>query len=111
MNEGTTREQRPDAVVWVDERHAIIAQRDPAGRISTVEIRRAQQNQERYLGDVSHEIGTHEHVLVVGPQPIRLALERRFVAVGHRPDRLMATPALARAADQQILAGMERVAA
>jgi hypothetical protein len=92
MYESTeTGELRPDAVVWVDERHAIVAQRDTAGGISTVEVRRARRNEQRYLGDVIHEIGGHEHVMVIGSQPIRLALERRFVAVGHRPDRLMAT--------------------
>ena len=95
-----TREQRPDSVVWIDERHAIVAQSDPAGGISTVEIRRLHQPESRYLGHVVHEIGGHERVMLVGPQPIRLALERRFVAVGHHPDRLMATPAPAQYADQ-----------
>jgi hypothetical protein len=105
------RSQRPDAVVWVDERHAIVAQRDPAGGISTVEIRRALQNEQRYLGNVIHELGDHEHVMVVGPQPIRLALERRFVAVGHRPDRLIAGPDTNRPADERIISGIDRLAA
>lgn len=111
MIERKTPQQRPDAVVWVDERHAIVAQRDEAGGISTVEIRRAMQNQERYLGHVVHEIGGHEHVMVVGPQPMRVALERRFVAVGHRPDRLMALPAMAGSTGQRILVGIDRLAA
>ena len=94
-----TRDQRPDSVVWIDERRAIVAQCDPAGGISTVEIRRLHQPESRYLGHVVHEIGGHERVMLVGPQPIRLALERRFVAVGHHPDRLMATPPPAQYAD------------
>jgi hypothetical protein len=105
------QEQRPDAVVWVDARHAIVAQRDAVGGISTVEIRRAMQNEERYLGHIIHEIGPHEHVMVVGPEPIKLALERRFVAVGHRPDRLMPPPMPGRSLDGRILAGMDRLAA
>lgn len=88
-------EQRPDAVVWVDEEHAIVAQRDTEDRISTVEIRRWQQAEPRYLASVVHELGSHEHVLVIGRAPIRLALERRFVAVTHRPERLMATSHIA----------------
>ncbi|HEX3265025.1 MAG TPA: hypothetical protein VHR16_05100 [Candidatus Limnocylindrales bacterium] len=110
MNQSTTQQQRPDAVVWVDERHAIVAQRDVAGGISTVEIRRANQNEERYIGHVVHEIGGHEHVMIVGTQPLRLAVERRFVAVGHRPDRLMALPA-ARSVGERIVAGMDGLAA
>lgn len=106
-----TREQRPDSVVWIDERHAIVAQRDPAGGISTVEIRRLRQPESRYLGHVVHEIGGHEHVMVVGPQPIRLALERRFVSVGHRPDRLIAAPLPARSGDAVIVDRIDPIAA
>jgi hypothetical protein len=84
--------QRPDAVVWIDEGHAIVARLEPEGRISSVEIRRLQQPENRYLGHVVHEIGNREHVLVVGPEPIRVALERRYVSVSHRPDRLIPAP-------------------
>lgn len=111
MNEGTTREQRPDAVVWIDERHAIVAQRDILGGISTVEVRRAMQNEERYLGHVIHEIGAHEHVMIIGPQRVRLALERRFVAVGHRPDRLCAAPTPAGPMGRRMIAELDSLAA
>jgi hypothetical protein len=112
MNEGLeTRDQRPDSVVWVDEDRAIIAQRDATDGIATVEIRRAMRSDERYLGQIVHEIGGHQRVMVVGPQPIRLALERRFVAVGHRPDRLMALPVPNRPVGERIAAGMDRLAA
>ena len=103
----SARTQRPDAVVWIDEQHALVAQLDPAGEISTVEVRRAQQAEARY---VVHELGAHEHIMVLGPEPIRLALERRFVAVGHRPDRLMAPPR-AESAGQRVMAGLSELAA
>ena len=90
MNVSERIEQRPDAVAWVDASHAIVALRDPAGRISTVEVRRMHQPEPRYLAQVVHELGGHEHVMLIGPDPIRIALERRFVAVTHRPDSLMA---------------------
>ena len=111
MNEGQTTGQRPDSVVWIDERHAILAQVDPAGEISTVEVRRLQQPESRYLGQVVHEIGAHEHVMVVGPQPMRLALERRFVAVGHRPDRLIAEQPSRRVAAEKLVEGVDCFAA
>ena len=111
MNEDQTTGQRPDSVVWIDERHAILAQLNPTGEISTVEIRRLQQPEGRYLGHVVHAIAGHEHVMVVGPQPMRLALERRFVAVGHRPDRLIAAQPSRRFAAEKLVEGLERFAA
>jgi len=104
-------EQRPDAVVWVDERHAIVAERDRAGGISTVEVRRLQQSEPRYLGHIVHELDGHERVMIVGAQPLRLALERRFVSVTHRPDRLMATAPAARVEGSKMVEGVARLAA
>jgi hypothetical protein len=49
--------------------------------------------------------------MVVGPQPMRLALERRLVAVGHRPERLMAAPAPGRPAEERIIESIDRIAA
>ena len=100
----------PEAVVWVDERHAIVARADVDG-IATTEIRRVNQPEIRYLARIVHEIGEREHVLVIGAQPIRLALEREYVAISHRPDRLIAAPPAARAAGAEILERMERLAA
>ena len=110
MHELLPQELRPDAVVWVDDRLAIVALRDAAGGISTVEVRRANLNEQRYIGRVVHEIGGHEHVMIVGTQPLRLAVERRFVAVGHRPDSLIPLPA-ARSFGERIVAGMDQLAA
>ena len=91
MNIDGINEQRPDAVVWLDEVHAILALRDEAGAISTAEFRRSQQPEPRYLAQIVHQLGGSEHVLILGPEDARVALERRFVAVTHRPERLMAT--------------------
>lgn len=101
---------RPDAVVWVDERHAIVARSEDGG-IGTTEIRRVGQAEMRFLARVVHEIGDREHVMLVGPYPIRLALEREFVAISHRPDRLIAAPPAARRAGVEILDRIERLAA
>ena len=101
---------QPDAVVWVDEQHAIVA-RAGEGGIATTEVRRFGQPESRFLAHVVHEILGPEHVMVVGPLPIRIALERAFVAISHRPDRLIAVPRLARAAGAEILDRLERLAA
>jgi hypothetical protein len=103
-------ELRPDAVVWVDERHAIVARSDGGG-IETTEIRRVGLAETRFLARVVHEIGDREHVMIVGPQPIRLALEREYVAINHRPDRLIAVPPVAPEAGVEILERIERLAA
>jgi len=103
-------EIRPDAVVWVDERHAIDARADADG-IATTEIRRIGQPEIRYLARVVHELRDREHVMIVGPQPARLGLEREYVAITHRPDRLIAAPAAARGGGTAILERMERLAA
>ena len=99
MTATATTDGRPDAVVWIDERHAIIARSEPEQAISTVEIRRLARPENRYLAQVVHEMTGRERVMVIGPEPIRLALERRFVSVSHRPDRLMAPPPETRTAN------------
>lgn len=105
-----TAEVRPDAVVWVDERHAIVARADVEG-IATTEIRRVGQAEVRYLARVVHELGDRQHVLIVGAQPMRVGLEREYVSITHRPDRLIAAPPAARGGGAAILERMERLAA
>ena len=102
---------RPDAVVWIDERHAIIARREPEGQISTVEVRRLARPENRFVAQVVHELAGRGPVMVIGSEPIRLALERRYVAVSHRPDRLLASPARANDAGAEIVRGLDRLAA
>ena len=103
-------ELRPDAVVWVDERHAIVARADSGG-IATTEIRRVGQAETRYLARIVRELGDREHVMIVGAYPVKLALEREYVAISHRPDRLIAAPSAAREAGAEILERIGRLAA
>lgn len=102
---------QPDAVVWIDERHAIIARCEPEGQIATVEVRRLARPENRFVAQVVHEIAGQGRVMVIGSHPLRLALERRFVAVSHRPDRLVAAPPRARTAGNQIVQALDRLAA
>jgi hypothetical protein len=105
-----TPEVRPDAVVWVDENHAIVARADVEG-IATTEIRRVGQAEARYLAMVVRELGDGQQVMIVGAQPMRVGLEREYVSITHRPDRLIAPPHAARGGEAAILERMERLAA
>lgn len=40
------------------------------------------------LAEIAHSIGPVDRVLVLGPDDLRLALEREIVAIGHRPDTI-----------------------
>ena len=102
---------RPNAVVWIDDRHAIVARCEDDGEISTVEIRRLARAENRFVAQVVHEIAGRGRVMVIGTEPIRLALERRFVAVCHRPDLLVAPPRQASDSGDQIVRGLDRLAA
>jgi hypothetical protein len=101
----------PSTVVWVDEDHAIVASTSADGGIETEQVDRGATSETEFLAHVVHEIGTRPTVSVVGPSSIRLALEREFVAINHRPERLVGIPTSARMAETEILARMRRLAA
>jgi hypothetical protein len=101
----------PSAVVWVDEDHAIVASAQPEGGIATEQIDRGTTSETEYLAHVVHEIGNTPTVSIVGPSSIRLALEREFVAISHRPERLVGIPTSTRVAEMEVLERMRRLAA
>jgi hypothetical protein len=59
------------------------------GQISTCEIARGPEPELSYLALVVGAIGDRERVVILGPSSVRLALEREYVAIFHRPDRLV----------------------
>ena len=77
------------AAVWINGRSAIIAAMDPEGQISTCEIDRGIEPEPSYLAIVVRTIGDRERILIFGPSSTHLALEREFVAMYRRPDRLV----------------------
>ena len=79
----------PSAVVWINGRQAVVAGMSHDGRISTCEITRGSMREEPYLAQVVRAIGDRQRVLILGPSTIRLALERDYVAMYRRPDRLV----------------------
>jgi hypothetical protein len=79
----------PSAVAWIDERRAIVAAMSREGGISTCEISRGWLRETSFLAQVVRVIGDRERVVILGPSPVRLLLEREYVDAFDRPDRLV----------------------
>jgi hypothetical protein len=79
------------AVVLLAATEAVIARTRPDGRDEIVRVRRRTRKVgvEPFHLRVLHEIGGRAPVLILGPGAERTAFEREFVAVSHRPDRLL----------------------
>ena len=92
----TTRQPTADGrparkvVVWIDHDQAFIVGQGPDGRETVELVDRAPGESEadfeaRTVGEVVDE----EQVVVSGPAYARTDFERAYVAVTHRPDRLV----------------------
>ena len=77
------------AVVWVDATRAIVASVEGDGQTSTCDINRGSLHESGYLEQVVRAVGDRRRVMILGPDAERLALEREYVAVYHRPERLV----------------------
>jgi hypothetical protein len=77
------------AVTWINGREAIVARTNPSGVPSTRRLLRHLDDQTRYLARVVHAIGDCERVVILGPGSTKLALEREYVSIYHRPERLV----------------------
>ena len=76
------------AIVWLDQSHALIA-RQHEGRASVTEVDRADDPEVSFLLRVIHEAAECDRLIVMGPDATRVALEREYVSLYHRPDRLI----------------------
>jgi hypothetical protein len=79
----------PSAAVWINGRQANVATIGVDGHVRTCEISRGWLSEQSYLAQVIRAIGDRERVAILGPTSERLALERDYVAIYHRPDRLI----------------------
>jgi hypothetical protein len=79
----------PSAVVWINGRQAIVATMSHDGQVATCEISRGWLSASSYRGLVVRMIGDRQRVVILGPSSVRLALEREYVAMFRRPDRLV----------------------
>jgi hypothetical protein len=80
---------RSSAVVWLNHREARVAKQGTSGRPVVAEITRGLEAEGAYLVHVIHEIGDRERVIILGPGSARLALEREYVSLYRRPERLV----------------------
>jgi hypothetical protein len=80
---------QPSAVVWVTASRALVACLSAAGHLSTCRIERGREPVVSYMALVARAIGDRERVAILGPNAARLALEREYVAIYHRPERLI----------------------
>jgi hypothetical protein len=83
------QETAPSAVVWIDERNATVVALSSNACLSTCEIERGSLPESSYLAQVVRVIGDRHRVAILGPSEVRLALEREYVALFQRPDRLV----------------------
>lgn len=77
------------AVVWINGHRADVTTMSDDGRISTCEITRGWLSEPAYLAQVVQLIGDRQRVVILGPSSIRLALEREYITLFRRPDRLV----------------------
>jgi hypothetical protein len=80
---------RPCAVAWIDDGRANVVTMGPDGRVAARLVERGTRDESRYLAEIVRTIGDRERVMILGPGPARLALEREYVAIHQRPDRLV----------------------
>ena len=83
-----TRLENQSAVVWLDRTHALIAQAHE-GRPEVTEVNRSFDTEPAYLLRVLHDAADCDRLVVMGPDADRVALEREYVALYRRPDRLI----------------------
>ena len=77
------------AVVWLNGREALVARRGDRGKPVVATIRRGIGGADAYLLRIVREIGDRERVMILGPGSARLALEREYVSLYRRPERLV----------------------
>ena len=79
-----------NAVVWVEPGRAIVVRGGDGADAESfeVEIPRVAAITPPVHAEVAHSIGEVDHVLVMGTDDLRTALEREIVAIGHRPETI-----------------------
>jgi hypothetical protein len=93
----------PSAVAWIGELRATVATSSRTGRISTCQFNRGWLREPAYLAHVARLIGDRGRVVILGPSELRVALEREYLSLFKRPDRLVdVEPAALLATDELV---------
>jgi hypothetical protein len=100
----------PTAVVSIDDHEAIVGLIDDSGRICSCTVTRGGCPQLEYLSTVVRVIGDRERVAILGTGSMRLALEREYVGVVKRPERLIDVEPVGRVDAVEVLDRLRRLA-
>jgi hypothetical protein len=81
---------RSEAVVWIDHEQALIVAgaRDGSERVEILD-RALLETESAFEARTTDAVLDADRVLVSGPADIRTDFERTYVAITHRPDRLV----------------------
>lgn len=88
MQTPTTVPTRRAAIVWLDRHHAFVARKHD-GHCVVTEVDRDADAEPDYLLRVVHEAADCERLVISGPDSARIDLEREYVSLYRRPDRLI----------------------
>lgn len=78
------------ALVWIDHEHAVIVSDEAEGKGTVECLERDQDETENHFeARTVDQVVDEERVVVSGPASARTSFERVYVAVTHRPDRLV----------------------
>ncbi|MFM2105580.1 MAG: hypothetical protein RL338_612 [Chloroflexota bacterium] len=98
-------------VAWTARRHAVSARRGGRRPSSVTVVAGPDPARVPFLARVVDEIGDRERVMILGSDEMRVELEREYVAVSHRPDRLLDVERAGPPAERELLERLERLAA
>jgi hypothetical protein len=76
------------ALIWIDQEHAVIVDGETDASVLCLE-RELGESVNQFEARAVDRVIDDERVVVSGPAPARTSFERAYVAVTHRPDRLV----------------------
>ena len=98
------------AVVWLNGRQAVVAGIASDGQVTRAVVNRGAESELEYLAAVVRSIGDRERVMILGPNRARLELEREYVAIYRRPERLVDVEPAGRLAADALVERLRRLA-
>ncbi len=96
MNAGTllmSAGRARTSVVTIGRSTAFLARIGQDGTVSRRSIERGLDSQGAFFARIADAIGNHDRLVILGQETARLAFEREYVLIYHRPDRLVDVPA------------------
>ncbi len=100
------------AVTWIDPARAVIARTATSGGVALKTIRsESARGRAPFLARVVDEIGDRDRVLILGPDAMRVELEREYVSIYHRPDRILDVEASGPTGQDELVRRLEALTA